>query len=343
MDQASVLNKPDVLRKMAAYVRKVRKGQYALQLMELNYNNRCNFACEHCFSRFLSVPGGRRFTPEDVRALADQAHALGVWQWHLQGGEPLFWPDLDEVVRAIGPERFHIMITTNGSLMTRDNALRLAGLGVDKISVSLDSIDPGEHDAFRHMEGSHQQALAALAHAKQAGLQVNVNTVITRQNVRSQGLLDIIRLAEDNGYTMLLVAATPSGAWAGRRDMLLRPEDSEHVLALKKDHPVIHRDLYPLFGVEWGCRTMNGLVYVTENGDLLSCPFIHIAIGNVFEEPLADILARGWRVRRFRDHSPRCLAGEDLDFIERFMTKAAGRQGPVPFHEAFGPEDLYTE
>lgn len=88
---------------------------------------------------------------------------------------------------------------------------------------------------------------------------------------------------------------------------------------------------------------MNGLVYVTENGDLLSCPFIHIAIGNVKHEPLKNILKRGWRVKKFRDHTTYCLAGQDIDFIKNKMSKVIGKKGPVTFDEAFTEDDLYPE
>lgn len=336
------MGKPVVMRKMLTFKRRVEAGRYALQLVELNYDNRCNFRCEHCFSRFLTR-GTVRLGLDDVRRLADQAHELGVWQWHFQGGEPLFWPDLAEVVAAIGPERFHIMITTNGWLMTGERAAELAAMGVDKVSVSIDSAEAAEHDAFRRREGSWERARQALFLARDAGLQANLNTVVTRQNVRGEGLKDLIRFAEDNGFTALLVAATSAGAWAGRTDMLITDGDARHLEALRERHPAIHRDLWPLFDVQWGCRTVNGLVYVTEAGDVLPCPFIHIGLGNVRDESLADILRRGWRVRAFRDHNPRCLAGEDRDFIARHMCRQEPGAGPRDFHVAFGPDDLYPD
>jgi len=338
----TLMAKPAVMRKMLAFRRRVEAGRYGLQLLELNYDNRCNFRCQHCFSRYLATDAPR-LTLDDVARLADQAHALGVWQWHLQGGEPLTWPDLDQVLAAIGPQRFHIMITTNGWLMTPERAAALAALGVDKISVSIDSADPAEHDAFRCRPGSWERARRALFLARDAGMQANLNTVVTHQNVRGQGLDELVRFAEANGFTVLLVAATAAGAWAGRTDMCITGDDARHLEAMRERHPGIYRDLWPLFDVQWGCRTVNGLVYVTENGEVLPCPFIHISLGNVLHEPLADILRRGWRVRAFRDHSPRCLAGEDRDFIARFMVRQEPGAGPRAFAEAFTEGDLYPE
>lgn len=337
-----MLAKPRAMKKMLRFKRRVEQGRYALQLLELNYDNRCNFTCEHCFSRFLD-PGGDGLTLDEVANLADQAHEMGVWQWHLQGGEPLLWDDLPDVLEAIGTERFHVMVTTNGSLMTADKARLLADAGVDKIAVSIDSADAREHDAFRGFDGSWQRARKALFHARDAGMQVNINTVVTHQNVSEPGLMDIVRFAGENGFTVLFVVATPSGAWTGREDLLITEGDAAKLEAIRQEHPHVHRDLWPLFGVEWGCRTVNGLVYVTRTGDVLPCPFVHISLGNVGREPLRDILARGWRVKKFRDYSPVCLAGEDRDFIDRFMGKAEMGLGPVPFDAVFGEDDLYPE
>lgn len=340
MKQMSLLKKKDAFKKMLQYKKKIKSGEYALQLLELNYNNTCNFSCKHCFSANLST-SNRKITLDEVRKLSQQADELGVWQWHLQGGEPLIWDDLDQVIEAVNPSKYYLFLTTNGYLLTSEKAKHLAHIGVDKISVSLDSFDGTAHDTFRNKPGSHKKAIEALFNAQKAGMQVNINTVITRQNIRSNEVLDIIAFAEKNGFTILFLVATASGKWAGRTDMLINEDDANYLKELKQKHPVMHRDLYPLFDFEWGCRTMNGLVYITENGDLLSCPFIHIKIGNVFEESLKDILARGWRVKYFRDFSSKCLAGEDMNFIKKYMFKTIGKQGPIPFYEAFTDDDLY--
>lgn len=339
-----IIKKSKVIRKMMKYRDRIKKGEYALQLMELNYDNTCNFVCEHCFSRDLTDDKRDKMTLENLKSLADQSHELGVWQWHLQGGEVLVWKNLDEIIKAIGADRFHIMITTNGYLMTEARAKELAQMGIDKITVSLDSIEDKEHDAFRKMDGSFEKVLEALVHAKNAGMQVNVNTVVTKQNIYGNGLLKIVDYCKENDYSLMFVIATSSGFWAGKTDMLVDIEGTKYLEELRQKYSFIHRDIHHVFDdLPHGCRTMNGLVYVTENGDLLSCPFIHIAIGNIKEEPLETILKRGWRVKKFRDHTTACLAGQDLDFIKNKMSKTIGKKGPVLFNEAFIEDDLYPE
>jgi len=341
VERKSVLKKPRVLQKMIRYRERMKKREYALQLVELNYNNACNYNCEHCFSHFLSKE--QKLTPARIRDLSAQADQLGAWQFHLQGGEPLIWPDLDEVLAAIDPEKFYVFLTTNGWMLTQEKAHHLAGLGVDKISVSLDSFNAAEHDAFRKQPGAYQKAMDALFHAKAAGMQANINTVITHQNIHSDSVIQILEFAKQHQFTVLFVIATSSGKWVGRTDLLITPEDANHILKLKEAYPFIHRDIFPLFDFEWGCRTLNGLIYITPSGDVLSCPFIHISLGNILNEPLREILQRGWRVKYFRDHVPHCLAGEDRLFIEKFMGKTKDIVIPISFNEAFSKDDLYDE
>ena len=70
-----------------------------------------------------------------------------------------------------------------------------------------------------------------------------------------------------------------------------------------------------------GCTTVNRL-YITPIGDVLVCPYVHIKIGNIFEQSLKEIVDHGFSIKYFRNHSDLCLAGEDKEFISKFMTKS---------------------
>ena len=67
-----------------------------------------------------------------------------------------------------------------------------------------------------------------------------------------------------------------------------------------------------------GCTTVNRL-YVTPLGDVLVCPYVHVKIGNVFEQSLAEITNYGFSIKYFHNHSDLCLAGEDHEFVEKCM------------------------
>lgn len=337
-------NKPFVLKKMLRYRKHIKNGEYALQLLELNYNSACNFRCSHCYAKNISNTNSKRkMTLEDVADLANQADEAGVWQWHLQGGEPLLWSNLGEVLTAVNTKRFYTFITSNGWFLTEDKAKELADLNVDKVSISLDSFDAETHDRFRNKKGAYQRAVQALFNVSNAGMQANINVCITHQNVRSDDVRKILDFALENKFQVLFVIATPTGAWSGQKQLLITEKDAEYILELKKKYNFIHRDLFPLFDFEWGCRAMNGLVYVTPQGDLLACPFIHVKIGNILVTPLKELLKRGWRVKQFRDYNPKCLAGEDHHFIDNYLPQNLLPGELKNIGDVFNKEDMYEE
>jgi hypothetical protein len=55
-------------------------------------------------------------------------------------------------------------------------------------------------------------------------------------------------------------------------------------------------------------------------GDVLVCPYVHIKIGNVLEQSLKEISEFGFRIKHFREYSPLCLAGENVEFIKNYMS-----------------------
>ena len=72
---------------------------------------------------------------------------------------------------------------------------------------------------------------------------------------------------------------------------------------------------------------------------MLVCPYVHIKIGNIFKQSLKEIIDHGFKIKYFRNHSDLCLAGEDKDFINRFMTK----DGQTIFNPAISTEIFNKE
>ena len=79
-------------------------------------------------------------------------------------------------------------------------------------------------------------------------------------------------------------------------------------------------------------------MYITPIGDVLVCPYVHIKIGNIFESSLKEIVDYGFSIKYFRNHSDLCLAGEDKEFIKKFMTKT----GQTIFKPALA-KDIFSQ
>src|SRR5208282_856215 len=196
--------------------------------IQLQYNYACNMACRHCSIKGLQEQknGNRRkMTPEAVKELARQADEMGLARFEINGGEPFVNKDYDEMVKAIDPQKFYVNSVTNGWLLDDKRAKHLKAIGVDRIQVSVDSLNAEEHDQFRQRRGSHARALQAVEASRKAGLAVFVSTVVTRHRLYSAEFLEFINYFNNKDIGVFLTFAKPVGAWQGKYDMLVNRED----------------------------------------------------------------------------------------------------------------------
>ncbi len=331
--------KPLVYDKVIKIADRYRQG-IATPIIDVAYSYACNLQCEHCTASRFKKNSGRKLTPQDLRRISDEADALGYCQFCISGGEPLIFKDLDEVVKALQPDKFHLAMSTNGHFMTKEMARHLKAIGVDKVKISLDDFDPKAHDANRHDRGAYQKAIDALLHAREAGLSVVIQTVVTHQNCKSPNLLEMAKFAQENGFTVDVLVARATGSWEGKHEVLVDEADAEYLRQAHEQYPVLHRDTFPSYGMNKGCGCVDSTLHITQYGDVLPCVYVHIALGNIFEEALGDIVKRGQCIRCFKEHNPLCLSGEDRNFINKYMSKFYGKPLPVHWSEVFTPDDF---
>lgn len=331
--------KPYVYEKIMHYTEKVRRGE-SIAIVQFQYDYRCNFRCEHCcIARFEENKRPRHFTIPDARELSRQADEMGLGHIVITGGEPLVFPDLDELIAALDPEKFYLVADTNGWLLDEKRAKHLKSIGLDKIQVSLDSLDPVEHDAFRRAPGSHARVLRAIDVSLEAGLNTIIATVVTRQRVRSEEFIEFLEFGKSKGVGVFVTYAKPVGAWEGHFESLVTREDMDYVRELEKKYNVFTH-LTPAYGLDLGCIAVKRMISVTKYGDVMPCPYIHVALGNFFEEPLKDIIERGLSIKWFGEYVDTCLIAEAREFINKYVVgRIYGKPTPVPLDEVFTAED----
>jgi len=285
-----------------------------MRIVRLEYSYVCNFRCKHCCIRDYQGKSHRRaFTIADVKHLADQADAMGFGQFVISGGEPMMYPDFDDIVNAIGVDRFWITTDSNGWYMDEARALHLKTIGVDKVQLSIDSLDTGEHDEFRQKKGAWERAHKAIDYIQWAGLNVIIQTVVDKRRVHSQELIDFIEYFNGLGVHVYIGYAKPIGAWKGHE--LITNDDIAYIENLHNRYNV-STHLTPSYEYEGGCIAMKRMINVTKWGDVNPCPFMQAwSIGNVFDEPLADIVARG--EKRFEGRHDTCFVATIPQFVEK--------------------------
>ncbi len=330
--------KPLALEKLLK-INEREANHIATPMIDIAYRYTCNLHCKHCAANRM-VPKETKLTPQILRRISDEAHALGLCQFVVSGGEPLLFKDLDEVMASLQPDKFHIAMSTNGHFMTREKAQHLKSIGLDKVKISLDDFDENLHDSNRGVKGAYRKALDAMEYCKEAGISVVIQAVVSHQNCRTDRTIRMAEFAEKMGYGLDIIVARAIGQWEGKHEVLIDQEDAKFLWKAHLEHPALHRDTFPAFGMDKGCGCVNSLLHITQYGDVLPCVFIHISIGNIFEESLADIIARGESLKPFACRSRICLSGESRAFINKYMSKFYGKPLPISWREAFTEEDF---
>ncbi len=334
------LEKPYVYEKVMKYDEKVKRGE-SIAILQFQYDYKCNFQCHHCCITKLRGKNPKRFfTIPDVKELSRQADEMGLAHLVITGGEPLVFPDFDELVAAIDPKKFYITSDTNGWYLDEARAKHLKEIGVDKIQLSLDSLSAKEHDDFRRKSGSHERAVRAIDAAQKAGLNIIIATVVTKQRVRSKEFLDFLTFCNGKNVPVFVTYAKPVGDWTGNTDLMVSKDDMAYVAELEKKYQV-YTHLTPSYGLNLGCIAVKRMVSITKYGDVMPCPYIHTSLGNVFEEPLKDIIARGMNIKYFGEYVDTCLIAEDRQFISEVEEKKIySKVLPVDYREVFTRKDL---
>jgi MoaA/NifB/PqqE/SkfB family radical SAM enzyme len=311
-----------------------------LWLASISITSKCNLNCKHCFSkRFLEYglkSGKHSLSTDEIVGVIEDLAAEGVFAFDFQGGEVFLHPDLERIIKACKPERSFIGIITNGVLFTDEAAGKLKEWGVDQIAISIDSGVREEHDAFRNQSGVWDSAFQAVEIAARNGFRVIVDTTVTHQSIYTEGFKKLNEFCVQNDLVQLVFLGIPVGNWAGRTDVLIDQADHEYLAELdRKSNGLIRRDLHPRM-FRSGCPAVKESLHITDCGEVLPCPFIHISLGNLVKHTLHSIRERALTLPKFRDASNICLIGQDRDFIEKFgVATFTSEDGPLDGEKVF--------
>jgi cyclic pyranopterin phosphate synthase len=197
----------------------------AITYLRVSVTDRCDFRCVYCMSENMTfLPKADLLSLEELDRLCTAFIDRGVKKLRLTGGEPLVRRGImtlfDSLSRHLATGALEeLTLTTNGSQLPK-YARALADLGIKRINVSLDTLDP---DKFRAVTrwGELDKVLAGIDAAQAAGLQVKVNAVALK-GVNEDELVDLVRWAHGRGMDLTLIEVMPLGeVGEGRLDQYL--------------------------------------------------------------------------------------------------------------------------
>src|SRR4030043_38142 len=200
-----------------------------LHIVAWEITRSCNLFCAHCRSSSTSGTYEDELSIEECRRLIDQITEVGKPVVILSGGEPLLRSDLFQIAGYAVEKGLRVAMGTNGSLITEDVSVRLKAVPISRVAVSLDFPAADLQDKFRGQAGAFQAAVSGIARLRQAGIDVQINSTITRLNMKY--LNELLELALKSGavafHPFMLV---PTGRGKGLENVAMSAEEYEQTL-----------------------------------------------------------------------------------------------------------------
>jgi len=197
----------------------------AITYLRVSVTDRCDFRCVYCMSEHMTfLPKADVLSLEELDRLCSAFIAKGVTKLRLTGGEPLVRRGIMTLVSSLSRHLEsgaleELTLTTNASQLSR-YASELKAHGVERINVSLDTLDPDKFRAITRW-GELDKVMAGIDAAQSAGLQVKINAVALK-GVNEDELGDMLTWANGRGMDMTIIEVMPLGdVDEGRLDQYL--------------------------------------------------------------------------------------------------------------------------
>jgi radical SAM protein with 4Fe4S-binding SPASM domain len=226
----------------------------------------------------------------------------------LTGGEPMLRPDIFEISRYGTQIGLRMVMATCGSLLTEASCKELRDSGISRISLSIDGSDAYSHDRFRGVTGAYDIVMNAITLLRNAGIEFQINTTITKSNVGELRKIyeTAVALGAAAFHPFLLV---PTGRGSALTDEIISAQEYEQVLneiyeiSLEKKILVkptcaphyyrilrereqdqgrsVTRETHGLDALTKGCLGGQGFAFISHRGIVQICGFLDMEAGDL--------------------------------------------------------------
>jgi cyclic pyranopterin phosphate synthase len=213
--------------------------------LRISVTDRCNFRCAYCMPKtvfgqdYRFMDRRELLSFEELERVARVFVSLGVEKIRLTGGEPLLRKEIETLVAGLARiEGLDLTLTTNASLLAR-KAPALRDAGLDRVNVSLDSLDDATFRAMNDVDFPVARVLEGIDAAAAVGLPVKVNAVVKR-GVNDAGIVDMARHFRGSGHALRFIEYMDVGTTNGWRldDVVPAAEIVERIDAVFPLEPV---------------------------------------------------------------------------------------------------------
>ena len=319
--------------------------------LRISVTDRCNFRCVYCMpkeifgSDFAFLRRDELLTYEEIARVARAFVRNGAEKLRLTGGEPLLRRDLErlvEMLRGIDGVR-DLTLTTNGSLLTLAKARALKSAGLDRVTVSLDSLDDAVFRAMNDVGFPVARVLEAIDAADAAGLHPIKIDVVVKRGVNESDVIDIARRFRGTPHIVRFIEYMDVGNTNQWRAGEVVP-GREIVETIARQWPIepAQPNYFGEVAERWryldGAGEIGVITSVTQpfcgsctrarlssDGEIFTCLFassgfdIRGSLRNgASDDELAEIVANIWRTRTDRYSEIRSSETRDVKRVEMF-------------------------
>lgn len=257
-------------------------------------------------------------TIEECRLVIDQIVEFANPIMILTGGEPLKRPDIFDIAAYAVSKSLRVALASNGTLIDEAVAKKIHDTGIRRVSISIDGSNPKTHDSFRGIEGSFESAMNGARCIRNAGVELQLNTTVSKHNVEE--VEGIFKLALEIGAkAMHIFMLVPVGCGASISDAQMLPAGKYEttlnwLYETSRAHPEIelratcaphyHRIIRSRAAKEGrelsvvtdgmaamtkGCLAGAGVCFLGRTGNVQPCGYLPLVAGNVRQTKFREI------------------------------------------------------
>ncbi len=278
----------------------------------------CALACRHCRAEAIPHRDAAELTTTEAFALVDAIVACDHPLFVLTGGDPFMRGDLFKIVEYAVGRGLRTAVSPSATGRLRPDALQaLMRAGCHRISLSIDAPDAESHDDFRGVRGSFDRTIEAVHAAREAGIEVQINTTVSRFNhtrlAEMATLIEQLDIALWSVFFLVPVgrACVDDVLSAGETEAVfselydlsqtlpfpLKTTEAPHYRRFVQQHSAVLRPRSPMEGIGDG----KGFVFVSHTGEIMPSGFLPHVAGNVRRDELIDIYRTDPFMQRLRD------------------------------------------
>ncbi len=279
----------------------------------------CALACRHCRAIAQPRPHPEELTHEEALHLVDSLAELRPPMLVLTGGDPMMRRDIYELIERATARGLRVALSPAATprLVNTDFA-RLRAAGVVSLSLSLDGATQQTHDAFRGVPHTFERTLTAARAAMEAGIQLQVNTTLTRSTLAEMdGFLSLMKALKPDVWSVFVLVPT------GRATCEELPTADEveqvwqRLAELRQELPFViktteghHYRRVLLQAARAGgspvrhlipTRDGKGVAFISHTGEIQPSGFLPLTAGNVRTDDVATVYRTHPLFTRLRD------------------------------------------